>query len=61
MGGTVIETESERLIKMGKEEGREEGKLDTLFELVKDNILTIQEAAERADMTEALFMKKMKL
>jgi hypothetical protein len=44
-----------------KSEGREEGKLETLFELVKDNILTISEAAKRADMTEALFKEKMRL
>jgi hypothetical protein len=43
----------------GREEGRKEGKLDTLLELVKDNILTISEAAKRADMTEALFKEKM--
>jgi hypothetical protein len=51
MGGTVIETESERLI--------QKGKLDTLFELVKDNILTVSEAAARAGMTEAIFTEKM--
>jgi hypothetical protein len=43
----------------GREEGRKEGKLDTLFELVKDNILTVSEAAARAGMTEAIFTEKM--
>jgi predicted helicase len=56
MGGTVIETESERLINIGKEEG----KLDILFEMVKDNILTVSEAAARADITEEFFLEKMK-
>jgi hypothetical protein len=33
-------------------EGRKEGILETLFGLVKDGIITISEAAKRADMTE---------
>jgi hypothetical protein len=33
--------------------------LQTLFELVKDGILTISEAARRADMTEKIFVENM--
>jgi hypothetical protein len=43
----------------GRNEGLKEGMLQTLFELVKDGILTISEAAKRADMTETIFMENM--
>ena len=58
---------ADRLVNMGKAEGREEGKkeglkegikrgeLKTLIELVKDGILTLSDAARRAEMTEAAF------
>jgi uncharacterized protein YeaO (DUF488 family) len=36
-----------------------EGKIETLIGLVKDNLITLSEAAKRADMTEALFAEKM--
>jgi hypothetical protein len=36
-----------------------EGKIETLIGLVKDNLITISEAAKRAEMTEALFTEKM--
>lgn len=42
------------------EEERLEGKLELLFDLVKDGILTITEAAKRANMTEAIFTENMK-
>lgn len=41
-----------------KEEGREEGMLKTLIGLVQDGILTLTDAAKRADMTVAEFEKK---
>jgi hypothetical protein len=40
-------------------EAKNEGKLETLFGLVKDGILTIAEAASRADMSEAAFTENM--
>jgi hypothetical protein len=40
-------------------EGREEGIFETLFGLVKDGILTVSEAAKRANMTEASFTEYM--
>jgi hypothetical protein len=43
----------------GKEEGKEEGIFETLFGLVKDGILTVSEAAKRANMTEASFTEHM--
>ena len=45
--------------KIAKEE-RSEGKLELLFDLVKDGIITITEAAKRANMTEAVFTENMK-
>jgi predicted transposase YdaD len=44
----------------GRNEGKTEGRLETLFDLVKDGMLTIAEAAKRADMTEAIFTENMK-
>ena len=35
MGGTVIETESERLRREGREAGREEGRKDERYQTVK--------------------------
>jgi predicted transposase YdaD len=43
----------------GEREGRREGRLATLIGLAKDNLITISEAAKRAEMTEALFTEKM--
>ena len=44
----------------GKAEGREDGRMNTLRDLVKDGILSISEAAGRAGLTEELFLSKMK-
>ena len=38
----------------------EEGKLQILTNLIKDSILTIQEAAKRMNMTEEVFRSKMR-
>jgi predicted transposase/invertase (TIGR01784 family) len=46
-------------IKEGIKKGRNEGTFQTLVDLVKDGILTISEAAKRADMTETIFQEKM--
>ena len=48
-------------LKEGKIEGQKEGALLTLISLVKDNILSVKEAAKRAGMAEALFKEKMTL
>ena len=45
--------------KIAKEE-RSEGRLELLFDLVKDGIITITEAAKRANMTETVFTENMK-
>jgi Tfp pilus assembly pilus retraction ATPase PilT len=46
-------------IKEGIKKGRNEGMIQTLCDLVKDGILTISEAAKRADMTEKIFVENM--
>lgn len=43
----------------GKLEGRLEGKLSILYELVKDNILSVKQAAHRANLSEAEFLKRL--
>ncbi len=72
MGGKVLDYEAKRIRTAGllegrkegqiegKEEGRKEGKLETLIELVHDNVLTVQEAAFRAKLTETEFRSQMK-
>lgn len=41
----------ERGIEKGIEKGIEQGKLTTLIALVQDGLISIEEAAKRADMT----------
>ena len=45
--------------KEGRKEGLVEGIIKTLVSMVRKNRLTLQEAAEEANMTEAEFMKYM--
>jgi hypothetical protein len=49
----------EKIANEERMEGRNEGKLQTLFDLVTDGILTISEAAKRANMTEVNFSENM--
>lgn len=50
----------EDLISDGKTEGKLEGRLEALFELVQDGLLSIQDAALKASMTEDTFSSEMK-
>jgi hypothetical protein len=50
----------EKIAKEERMEGIAEGKLETLFELVKDGILTVSDAAQRANMSETVFTENMK-
>jgi hypothetical protein len=43
-----------------RKESIKEGKLQNLFDLVKDSILIVSEAAKRANMTEIIFLENMK-
>jgi hypothetical protein len=56
----LFKDEINKRVEDGRLEGRLEGTLETLFGLVKDGILTLSEAAKRADMTEAIFAENMK-
>ena len=55
MGGQVLELLSERMLRIGREEGREQGRIALLASLVNDGILSPEAAAERLHMTEEAF------
>ncbi len=50
MGGKAMETYSQQLLREGRMEGRMEGRLGSLLELVRDGLLDLNVAAERAGM-----------
>ena len=54
----ITEYDEERTLNETREEGREEGTLQTLIKLVTKGILTLSQAAEEADMTVAEFEAK---
>ena len=60
MGGKVLEYEAKTIKREGRKEGRIEGKLEMLFELVQDNLISLQEAASRAQLPEAEFQEQMR-
>lgn len=47
----------EKALKRGREEARDEGRLDLLRDLVKEGLLSLSVAARKADMTEKEFQK----
>ena len=51
MGGHVYETLTDQLLAQGIEQGIEKGKLETLLSLVRDGLLSVEEAAKCSDMT----------
>ena len=59
MGGKVLEYEAKDILRKGIKEGIEVGKIETLCELVKDGLLSIEEAAKRVDMTVEEFEKEL--
>ena len=63
MGGKVLEYEAKDILRKGIKEGLEvgtkAGKLKTLCELVKDGLLSIEEASKRADMTVEKFQEEL--
>jgi hypothetical protein len=44
----------------GITEGKAEGTLELLYNLVQDGVLTLKDAAKRANMTEVIFTEKTK-
>jgi len=60
MGGKVLDHEAKRIRNEGLREGRNEGRLEMLFDLVGDNVLSLEEAAFQAKLTEETFLEKMR-
>ena len=63
MGGKVLEYEAKDILRKGIKDGIEvgikTGKIETLCDLVTDNLLSVEEAAKRADMTVEEFEKEL--
>ena len=60
MGGKILEYEAKDILREGEARGRKEGAMETLFGLVKDGLLTIAVAAQRAGMDLPAFEKEYK-
>ena len=60
MGGKILEYEAKGILREGEARGRKEGAMETLFGLVKDGLLTIAVAAQRAGMDLPAFEKEYK-
>lgn len=67
-GGIIMSNEFRKLlvrekrqgIKQGIEQGKKEGMFNILIDMVKDNTITISQAAKRIDMTETEFLTLIK-
>ncbi len=51
----VLDKVENRGIQIGEKRGEKKGRIKTLYELVTDGILTLQQAADRMGMTESKF------
>lgn len=47
------------MMKDSRAEGKSEGRYNTLIELLKDNIISLSEAAKRLNMTKEALLQKM--
>ena len=56
MGGKVLDYEAKDILKQGIRQGLEEG----LLSLVRDGLLSVEEAARRLQMSESEFKKLLK-
>ena len=59
-GMLLTEYDEVEQMELFREEGRTEGAIQTLVDLVKKGLLSIKDAAAQAKMTEDAFMTKMK-
>ena len=59
MGGKVLEYEAKTIKNEGMQEGLQKGRLEVLFDLVRDNLLSIKDAASQAKLSEETFREKM--
>lgn len=57
--GQGLEQGLEQGLKQGLEQGLEQGKLKTLFELIKQDLISIADAAQNANLSEEEFIKQM--
>ena len=53
----VLEKSKNKWIKEGKRESRKEGVINTLLMLVKDGIISVEDAAKRANLSVSTFQK----
>ena len=53
----VLEKSKNKWIKEGRREGRKEGVINTLLMLVKDGIISVEDAAKRANLSVGTFQK----
>ena len=53
----VLEKSKNKWIKKGRREGRKEGVINTLLILVKDGIISVEDAAKRANISVSMFQK----
>lgn len=53
----VLEQSKNKWIKEGRREGRKEGVINTLLMLVKDGIISVEDAAKRANISVSTFQK----
>ena len=53
----VLEQSKNKWIKEGRREGRKEGVINTLLILVKDGIISVEDAAKRANISVGTFQK----
>ena len=53
----VLEKSKSKWIKEGKKEGRKEGVINTLIMLLKDGIISVEDAAKRANLSVSKFQK----
>ena len=53
----VLEKSKNKWIKKGRREGRKEGVINTLLILVKDGIISVEDAAKRANISVSTFQK----
>ena len=53
----VLEKSKSKWIKEGRREGRKEGAINTLLMLVKDGIISVEDAAKRANLSVSTFQK----
>lgn len=58
MGGKVLELESERLLRIGREEGREEGTLTAMIAMYRNGKITLEEASEFLGISTEEFTEK---